>query len=388
MKNWGLSTDLDQRQESGLFRKRQTIESPQGTHVTVNGEPLLAFCSNDYLGLANHPKMIEACIEGLNQYGTGAGASHLVSGHFEPHHNLELALAKYTDRERALVFTSGYQANLGIITSFLDRRDQIFQDRLNHASLLDAGLLSGAKFRRYPHKDYNTLRNLLEKASGRRIIVATDGVFSMDGDVALLPELAELCQQYNACLMIDDAHGFGVLGQHGAGSIEHFKMESHAIPLLMGTLSKSLGLTGAFVAGDGELIETILQKARSYIYTTALPPAYAFAALTALKLMRNSDIRDTLFTNIQHFKKGAKELQLNILPSNTAIQPLVLGSCQNALLWAKRLRSEGILVPAIRHPTVPNGSARLRITLSATHSKSDINRLLSVLNQLQQSLVT
>ena len=387
MKGWSLGADLRRRDAQHLLRRRQTLQSPQGRQVEIGGRSLLAFCSNDYLGLANHPEVKDALVEGIARFGAGAGASHLVSGHFEAHQALELALARHTGRERALLFGSGFQANLGIMAALLGKEDQVFQDRLNHASLLDGGLLSGARSRRYQHADPVSLQGFLERASGRRVLVASDGVFSMDGDIAPLDALAALCDRFGACLLVDDAHGFGVLGECGAGSIEHFQLSPRAVPLLMGTLGKSLGLMGAFVAGDEDLMETILQGARSYIYTTALPPAYAHACLTALTLMRDSGLRASLHRNISHFRQGAQRLQLRVLPSQTAIQPLMLGDSEQALRCSERLRSEGLLVPAIRPPTVPRGTARLRIALSAAHTTSDIDQLLDALGRSTEARV-
>jgi 8-amino-7-oxononanoate synthase len=363
-----------------------TLESAQGPVVTVGGESLLAFCSNDYLGLANHPDVIAACKSGLEKFGAGAGASHLISGHLAPHEALENALARFTGRERALLFTSGYQANIGIVNALLGEQDQVFQDYLNHASLLDGGFLSRASHCRYAHSDPHALSQVLENADGQRLLVATDGVFSMDGDIAPLPELAAVCERFNACLLVDDAHGFGVIGKTGAGSLELLGLSPSQVPLLMGTLGKALGLLGAFVAGSEDLIETLIQNARSYIYTTALPPAIASAALVSLGLARAPDLREKLRANIRQFQQGAQQLGLVLLPSDTAVQPLILGDSETALAWSEALRSQGMLVPAIRPPTVPAGSARLRIAISAAHDENHIKQLLDALNQTRGRL--
>ena len=380
MEHWGLEAGLQARREQGLYRQRLTIDGPQGPVLDVNGQPLLAFCSNDYLGLANHPVVVNAFADALRSYGAGAGASHLVSGHQSPHEALETALAAYTGRERALLFSSGFMANLGTIDALMGPGDRILQDRLNHASLLDGARLSGARFRRYQHNDPVSLAALLNKPSQGRTLVVTDGVFSMDGDIAPLPELASLCKAHDALLMVDDAHGLGVLGDNGGGCLEHFGLDASDVPILMGTLGKSLGVMGAFVAGPAAIIETLIQAARSYIYTTALPPAAACAVTASLQLAGpSSELRKKLQTNIGLFREGAAARELSLLASQTAIQPLVLGSADRALQWSEALRARGILVPAIRPPTVPEGSARLRIALSAAHSAVQIERLLEAL---------
>ena len=387
MEHWNLAASLHERRQDKLYRERLQVDSAQGPELCVDGASLLAFSSNDYLGLANHPKVLEAFRTGLQQYGAGAGASHLVCGHQAPHHELELALAKFTGRERALLFPSGYQANLGIITALLGKRDQLFHDRLNHASLLDAGKLSGAKFRRYAHNDPSALRKLLNRAQGDRLMVATDGVFSMDGDLAPLPQLVAHCKEHGACLLVDDAHGIGVLGETGAGTLEHFGLDDTDVPIVMGTLGKSLGLSGAFVAGSNEIIESLVQSARSYIYTTALPPAIAAATQASLRLIAdNQGPRCRLQNNITRFRTGVAQLGLPLADSITAIQPLILGESRLALAWSEQLRVRGFLVPAIRPPTVPAGTARLRIALSAAHTPEHIDRLLDTLTQIHSRL--
>jgi len=380
VEHWGLEAGLQERREQELYRQRFTVQGPQGPELCVDGETLLAFCSNDYLGLAADPRVIEAFADGARRFGAGAGASHLVSGHQSPHEALEQALADFTGRDRALLFSSGFMANLGVIDALTGAGDRVLQDRLNHASLLDGARLSGARFRRYAHNDSAALARLLEKPGAGRSLVVTDGVFSMDGDIATLPELAATCREYNAVLMVDDAHGLGVLGNTGAGSLEHFGMGQADVPILMGTLGKALGVMGAFVAGPAALIDTLIQSARSYIYTTALPPAAACALQCALSLVReDASLRDALGRNIQQFREGAMALGLPLLDSATAIQPVVLGDAATALSWSGHLRAQGLLVPAIRPPTVPAGSARLRVALSAAHSSEQVARLLEAL---------
>jgi 8-amino-7-oxononanoate synthase len=376
-----LQRRLAERRLQSRYRRRRVLESAQGPRLQVDGRDLLQFCSNDYLGLANHPKLITAMQGAAAQFGVGGGASHLVCGHSELHHQLEERLAKITGRERALLFSTGYMANLGTVTALMGKGDHIFEDRLNHASLLDAGLLSGARFQRFQHNDMADLERRLQKmhADGNRLIVV-DAVFSMDGDMAPLPALAALAQKYDAWLMADDAHGFGVLGENGAGSAEFFGLDQQQLPVLMGTLGKGLGSFGAFVAGSDELIESLIQFARPYIYTTAMPPAVAAATIAALDLLVDEPWRRShLQELIRYFRDRAMALALPVMASNTAIQPLLIGDELAAMALSSALEQRGILVSAIRPPTVPIGSSRLRITLSAGHSKADIDCLLAAL---------
>jgi 8-amino-7-oxononanoate synthase len=367
----------------GLYRSRRVIESPQGVDVHCGGRPLLNFCSNDYLGLANHPDVVDAFKRAADRYGVGSGSAHLVCGHSAAHHALEEELAEFVGRERALLFSTGYMANLGIISALTGRSDAVFEDRLNHASLLDGGLLSGAKFKRYRHADARHLDALLQQTEAVRRLIVSDGVFSMDGDLAPLPELAQAARKHNAWLMVDDAHGLGVLGLKGKGVLEHFRLDQDAVPVLMGTLGKGFGTFGAFVAGSEELIETLIQKARSYIYTTALPPAVAEATRAALqRVIADSWRRDKLQALTARFAQGATQLGLPLMPSQSAIQPLLVGDSLRALQLSEALLQQGILIGAIRPPTVPQGSARLRITFSALHDEAHIDRLLDVLGKL------
>lgn len=378
-----LQGALDERAAAQRYRVRRLLESAQGPAVRVDGRDYLQFCSNDYLGLANHPRLIAAMQNAAADYGVGSGASHLVCGHSRWHHELEERLAELTGRSRAILFSTGYMANLGVINALLGKGDHIFEDRLNHASLLDGGLLSGARFQRFAHNDTADLQRRLEKSGGEgRRLIAVDAVFSMDGDLAPLPKLAVVAKQHNAWLMADDAHGFGVLGAHGAGSAEHFGLSQDELPILMGTLGKAMGCSGAFVAGSDVLIETLIQFARPYIYTTAMPPAVAAANLAALDVLTEEDWRRSqLQHNIGVFREGAARLGLPLASSDTAIQPLLVGADGDALALSERLAEQGILVSAIRPPTVPEGTARLRITLSAAHSREQIDSLLSALEQ-------
>ncbi|MEE4342589.1 8-amino-7-oxononanoate synthase [Pseudomonas alliivorans] len=379
--SFDLRTRLEARRHEHLYRQRPLLQTPQGPLVVVDGKPLLAFCNNDYMGLANHPEVIAAWQAGAERWGVGGGASHLVIGHSTPHHELEEALAEMTGRPRALLFSNGYMANLGTVTALVGQGDTVLEDRLNHASLLDAGLLSGARFSRYLHNDVTSLESRLEKAVGDTLVV-TDGVFSMDGDVADLPELSRAAKAKGAWLMVDDAHGFGPLGANGAGLVEHFGLSMEDVPVLIGTLGKSFGTSGAFVAGSEELIETLIQFARPYIYTTSQPPALACATLKSLELLRTEQWRrEHLSQLIRQFRQGAEQLGLQLMDSFTPIQPILIGDAGRALRLSQLLRERGVMVTAIRPPTVPVGSARLRVTLSAAHTEAQVQLLLNALEQ-------
>jgi 8-amino-7-oxononanoate synthase len=377
--SFDLATRLAERRTANLYRQRPMLESPQGPLVQVDGRQLLAFCSNDYLGLANHPQVIEAWRAGAEKWGVGGGASHLVIGHSTPHHELEEALAEFTGRPRALLFSTGYMANLGAVTALVGQGDSVLEDRLNHASLLDAGLLSGARFSRYLHNDTVSLANRLRKAAGNTLVV-TDGVFSMDGDLADLPALCAEARRANAWVMVDDAHGFGPLGATGGGIVEHFGLGADDVQVLVGTLGKAFGTAGAFVAGSEELIETLVQFARPYIYTTSQPPALACATLKSLELLRSEHWRrEHLNALIKRFREGAQAIGLELMDSTTPIQPILIGDSGRAMQLSQMLRERGLLVTAIRPPTVPSGSARLRVTLSAAHSLKQLELLLEAL---------
>ena len=385
-----LAAQLHSRENAGLYRRRLILESPQTTHVSIAGREYLAFCNNDYLGLANHPQLIVAVCEGARQYGVGAGASHLINGHFTAHHALEEALARFTGFPRALLFSTGYMANAGVVTALLGRRGDgaaIFADKLNHASLNDAAQLSHAKFIRYPHLDLAVLEQRLAASQARRKLVMTDAVFSMDGDIAPVADLLALCEKYDAWLLLDDAHGFGVLGRQGRGVLAHFNIHPHHNPriIYMATLGKAAGVFGAFVAAQTEIIETLIQHARSYIYTTATPPLLSHALLKSLELIEGEPWRREQLTQlILQLKNELQSLRWKLLPSETPIQPLVMGENDEALRVSEALRERGILVPAIRPPTVPQGTARLRISLSASHSEQDVARLAAALRELEK----
>lgn len=380
-----LEADLRSLEDAGRLRQRHTVEARAAatTRVRVGDTELLAFCSNDYLGLADHPRVVEAFVAAAGEWGVGSGASHLVSGHCREHHQLEQELAAFTRRERALLFSTGYMANLAVVTTLLGRGDRIYMDRLNHASLLDAGLASGARFARYSHGDTESLAERMRRADGARAMVVTDGVFSMDGDVAPLAGLAEVCRKHQASLFVDDAHGIGVLGAGGGGAVEAAGLDAQDVPILMGTLGKALGTFGAFVAGSQPMVETLLQRGRSYVYTTALPPAVAAASRAALRVMQDEPWRrERVLAHVERFRRGAAELGVALLDSQTPIQPVVLGGESDAVAASEALRLLGLWVPAIRPPTVPVGSSRLRITFSAAHSEAEVDRLLEALATL------
>lgn len=377
-----LADELRRIKQQNLYRSRRIISTPQGVEINVDGKALINFSSNDYLGLANHPDIIRSFKEAADKYGVGSGSAHLICGHSQCHHALEQELAEFTGRERALLFSTGYMANMGVISALLGRGDQVFQDRLNHASLLDGGLLSGARFKRYLHNDIADLANKIKPIEGRTLIV-TDGIFSMDGDIAPLVKLAALAADKNAWLMVDDAHGLGVLGKTGAGVLQDISLTQQDVPILMGTLGKGLGTFGAFVAGSEVLIETLIQKARSYVFTTALPAAVAEATRTSLKLVITENWRrDKLNSLITRFQTGASQLGLPVMLSSTAIQPVLIGESQRALEISEVLLNKGFLVTAIRPPTVPKDEARLRITFSANHQEQHIDQLLDALGAI------
>lgn len=382
-----LEQELQRRVAEHLYRRRRVVDSAQGAEIVVDGRPLLSFCSNDYLGLANHPEVIAAMQRGAAQYGVGSGAAHLVTGHLTPHHLLEEELAAFTGYARALLFSTGYMANLGAVSALCGAGDAVFEDRLNHASLLDAGLLSRARLQRFPHGDVAALHERLAESKAQRKLIITDGVFSMDGDIAPLRALADTAQQHDAWLLMDDAHGLGVIGEHGGGSMEVRGLTPRDLPLLVGTLGKGFGSFGAFVAADEIIIETLIQQARPYIYTTALPPAVAEATRASLKIIQSDEgaqRRAHLTALVQRFRTGAQQLGLPLMESPTAIQPLLVGDSATAVNMSEALLAEGILISAIRPPTVPDGTARLRITLSAAHSAVQVDRLLDVLGRLNR----
>jgi 8-amino-7-oxononanoate synthase len=410
-----LQRDLNDRAAQSLLRSRRTLATPQSPHIVLGGttecgeasgggvpperllpqtagfasnvseahsKPYLAFCSNDYLGLASRPELTAALQQGAQQWGVGAGAAHLVSGHFGPHHQLEQQLAAFVGKPAALLFSTGYMANLGVVQALVGRGDTVFADKLNHASLNDAMLLSRADAKRYRHGDMAQLAQLLAQTPSGRKLVITDVVFSMDGDMAPLLELLALCEQHDAWLYVDDAHGFGVLGEQGRGSLVHVGIAAQRI-IYMATLGKAAGVSGAFVAAEQVVIDTLVNHAHSYVYTTATPPALSVALLQSLQLIAQGDeLRTNLHRLIAQLRNGLADLPWQLMPSETAIQPLLIGDNLQALQLSEGLRERGIWVAAIRPPTVPQGTARLRITLSAAHTEADVDQLIGALHEL------
>ena len=378
-----LSAQLAQLESDGLKRRRRTLEAPCGPLARVDGRDLISFCSNDYLGLASDPALIEAACAGARQWGVGSGASHLVSGHQAPHELLEQRLASFTGFEKTLLLSTGFMANLGIVPALVGRGDAVFADKLNHASLIDAVQLSRADSQRYPHGDLAALERQLAKSTAKRKLILTDAVFSMDGDLAPLPELLELAERFDAWLVIDDAHGFGVLGPHGRGSLAHFAMPHAERIVYMGTLGKAAGGSGAFVAGSETVVEWLLQRARTYIFTTGSSPAMACALLAGLDLIEHGDERRRQLRQLTaQLRDGLADTRWQLMPSPTAIQPVSIGDTHEALRVANALFARGLWVPAIRPPTVPKGTARLRVSLTAAHTGEQVAQLVDALREL------
>ncbi len=377
-----LRDELAQLDAHGLKRSRRLLDSPQGTHIRVDGRTLLSFCSNDYLGLANHPKLRNAASAAAQTMGVGAGASHLITGHHATHQAFETRFAEFVGLPAALLFSTGYMANIGVVTALLGRDGAVFADRLNHASLNDAALLSRAKFHRYPHNDLAALDAQLGASPAQQKLVLVDAVFSMDGDLAPLPALLALCERHDAWLLVDDAHGFGVLGQNGRGALSHFGLASPRI-IYMATLGKAAGVAGAVVAGAAEVIDWLVQTARTYIYTTATPPLLSAELLVRMDLIEAGDTqRAQLQALIVQLRDGLVDSQWSLMASDTPIQPLLIGSNAATLAASQALLERGMLVAAIRPPTVPVNAARLRITLSAAHTQAEVAGLVAALQSL------
>jgi 8-amino-7-oxononanoate synthase len=374
-----LASGLAALERESLRRKRRVLDSPQGPHVRVEGRELLNFSSNDYLGLANDPALIAAMHRALDEHGVGSGASPLVTGHLRAHEEAEERFATFCGLPRALLFGSGYAANMGILTVLGGIDAEIFGDRLNHACLHDGARLSRSAYTRYGHLDLDELARALAASRAQVRVVATDAVFSMDGDIAPLPELLALCERHDAWLVVDDAHGIGVLGERGRGSLEHFGLASPRI-VYMATLGKALGGYGAFVGGSRQAVEWLLQRARMYIFSTALPPMVACAASAAMqRLERDPSLLGRLRARIAEFRAACKALAVPVTPSDTGIQPVIVGSAARAVEVSARLLEHGLLIPAIRPPTVPNGTSRLRVSLSAAHQREEVERAAAAL---------
>ena len=383
-----IRTALAEIDRQHLRRTRRTVDAfplqDSRAEVVVDGRRLVDFSSNDYLGLARHPALAAAMSESAAFAGAGSGASHLVTGHGQEHQRLEEELAEFTGRDRALLFSTGYMANLAVIATLADRGEVVALDRLNHASLIDGTLLSGARFSRYAHGDPADAERVLKEHNSLCTVLATDGVFSMDGDIARLPTLARLARAYKAWLVVDDAHGIGVLGPTGRGLVEQFELDSDDVPVLVGTLGKAFGSFGAFVAGPADLIELLVQKARTYIYTTAMPQPVAAATRKALQIVQQEPWRrERVLALAARFRAAARQLDLHLSASETPIQPVILGGADFAVRAQNELLEAGFLVVAIRPPTVPAGTARLRITFSAAHTEDQVDALVEALGRIQ-----
>jgi len=381
-----LQLALDKRKEDGLLRQRRLLDSPQAEHIVANSQSYLSFCSNDYLGLANHTKLIAAMQQAAGNSGVGSGASNLITGHHRYHDDLEKQLARFVGFPAALLFSTGYMANIGVLGALVGRGDAIFADKLNHACLNDGGYYSLAEFNRFAHNDIVALESLLKVSSAKHKLIAVDAVFSMDGDIAPLAEYLALCEKYDAYLYVDDAHGFGVLGEHGEGSLNHLKLKSPRI-IMMATLGKAAGVAGAFVAGQQVVIDYLIQTAKSYVYSTPAPPALSATLTASVQLIeQGDDLRSHLYSLIDYLKNNLNCKKWTLMPSQTSVQPLLVGNNQDALALSEFLQLRGILVPAIRPPTVPAGTARLRISLSASHSLDDVKKLITAIHQAESVL--
>lgn len=386
MSHWDFSARLDALKSAARLRVRRTVASPQAARLVIDGRDMLSFAGNDYLGLAGDDRLIAAAQAGAERYGVGSGAAHMLSGHFASHAQLETRLASFVRQERALTFSTGYLANLAMLTALADRETDIFADKLNHACLNDGAVLSRGGFKRYNHLDLAQLERLLTESTAPRKIIATDAVFSMDGDLAPLPALLSLAERHDALLAVDDAHGFGVLGPHGRGSLALFGIDSPRV-VYMATLGKAAGVAGAFLAGREDIVEWIMQTAKSYLFTTAAPPLLAHAALASIDLIdREQQRREQLFESVARLKQRLKLRRWTLLPSGTAIQPVVIGGNAETLAAAEHIYAAGIWAPAVRPPTVPEGSARLRISLSAAHTRDDIEQLVAALHDAEHAM--
>ena len=380
-----LAAQLSAAESQHLRRYRNILDGPQGARVVIGGQQLTNFSSNDYLGFANHPLIAEAVINAAKEWGVGSGASHLVCGHQAINQKFEADFSDFVEAESAVLFSTGYMANFAVLNSFFDRDGLILQDKLNHASLIDAGRLSRAELKRYKHLDMEVLERQLVEKNDRLTLVATDAVFSMDGDMAPIHKISELAKNHGAIAYFDDAHGFGVLGKEGKGSLNAAGMKPQGNNLVLATMGKAMGSFGAVVAGDKVFIDSLIQNARPYIYTTALPPTVVAANASALNILQEENWRlAKLHKLIQYFRESVLDLNLDLMQSDTAIQPLIIGSNDKALSSSQALRELGFLVTAIRPPTVPVGTARLRITLTANHSIEDVDRLCEALALLKQ----
>lgn len=380
-----ISDELRELEESGLYRRLRIVTSHQDAHITIGGKRYVSFSSNNYLGLATHPKVKEAAIEAIKKFGCGAGASRLIVGTMELHTRLEDRIAEFEGRPAAILFCSGYVANVGVITALVGKDDAVIIDRLNHASIIDAARLSGAKILVYPHKDMKKLESILKRYTEfRRKLIVTDTVFSMDGDIAPLPEIVTLAKKYDAITMVDEAHATGLFGENGRGIAEYLGV-SDQVDIILGTLSKTVGSLGGFVVGSPELISYLQNKARSFIYTTALPPAVCAASIAALDIIESEpNLRERFWDNVGFVKRHLEKMGFNLMGSQTHIIPVLIGDAKTTMEISRYLFENGILVPGIRMPTVPRGTARLRITTMATHTHRDLTKLIEIMGEVKK----
>ncbi|MTI84464.1 MAG: 8-amino-7-oxononanoate synthase [Firmicutes bacterium] len=382
-----IKEELCYLERHDLYRRLNTMDDSQASRTVVNGQSCLLFSSNNYLGLTEHPRLKAAAMEAIERWGTGAGGSRLTTGNLKLHKELENIIARFKNAPAAIVFNTGYMANLGAITALAGKEDIIFSDELNHASIIDGCRLSRAKAKIFPHKDTTALEKLLQQAHGyRRRLIVTDGVFSMDGDLAPLPRLVELAEEYNALLMVDDAHATGVLGRRGAGTADHFGLEGK-VHIQMGTLSKAVGSVGGYIAGSRELIDYLRNKARSFIFSTALPPSVIASAMEAFQIIRdNPKILQDLHFNAQYLRTGLKQMGFSILAEESPIIPVFIGDADKTMQMAEKLFSLGVFAPGIRPPTVPPGTSRVRVTVMATHIREDLDRCLAAFARAGQEV--
>ena len=382
-----LSNELLSLKRQGAYRHRRKLEGPQGVEVNVDGNSFISFCSNDYLGLANDPRVRSAASNAISKFGVGSGASQLISGYSSLHAELEEQLANFLGFQRCVLFSSGYLANLGVISTFSSRKSLILEDKLNHASLIDAAQYAGAKLKRYRHCDTRHATEIFNSTNVDSRLIVTDGIFSMEGSIAPLEQLTKLRTRTSDKLVVDDAHAIGALGKQGKGTLEYHNMSSSQVDILIGTFGKSFGSSGAFVVADNDSVEFLIQKARTLIYTTSPPPAFAAAAKQSLDIIINEpERRQRLQSNIEYFRTCLSETKLELLDSITAIQTLIIGGNNEALVFSQRLEELGLLVLAIRPPTVPKNTARLRITLCSEHTRDQIDLLVSALLQIESAL--
>ena len=378
-----ISDELSKIKESGLYRELKVVGNAQDTRIDIEGKTYLSFCSNNYLGLANHPSVVNAVKKAVDEYGWGACASRLVSGNMTLHEALEKEISRFKRKDAAIVFPTGYMANLGVISSLVSGGDLVISDKLNHASIIDGCRLSGADFRVYAHCNMEKLETILKKTSKyNRKLIVTDSVFSMDGDLAPLPDIVRIAKEYNAMVMVDEAHGTGVFGENGRGVVEHFNLDKE-VDVVMGTLSKAIGSLGGYVCGDDDLISYLRNKARPFMYTTALPPAVCAASIASINLIQEDpSLREVLWNNVCCIKERLGSLGIDMISSQSQIIPLLIGDTQKAVDISKLLYERGVLIPAIRPPTVPANSSRLRMTVMSSHTQDDLESLFKVLKDV------